>query len=108
MNGVWNSGRGMKVDDEQCEGFGDQVCPQKVHMQKEATTSWEVELTKYVQPVTRGVGGGTINGGVSGYSRWFWWALYLRVRVERHMDLEIGLVEKQDEEVEEGLDLGSE
>jgi hypothetical protein len=30
------------------------------------------------------------------------------VRVERHMDLEIGLVEKQDEEVEEGLDLGSE
>jgi hypothetical protein len=30
------------------------------------------------------------------------------VRVERHMDLEIGLVERQDEEVEEGHDLGSE
>jgi hypothetical protein len=30
------------------------------------------------------------------------------VRVERYMDLEINLVEKQDKEVEEGLDLGSE
>jgi hypothetical protein len=30
------------------------------------------------------------------------------VKVERYMDFEIGLVEKQDEEIEEGLDLGSE
>jgi hypothetical protein len=30
------------------------------------------------------------------------------VRVERYMDFWIGLVEKQDEEVEEGPDLGSE
>ncbi len=77
-------------------------------MQKEATTSREVGLTKHVQPITRGLGGGTINGDVGGYSRWFWWAFYLRVRVERYMDFWIGLVEKQDEEVEEGPDLGSE
>ncbi len=30
------------------------------------------------------------------------------MKVERYMDFEIGLVEKQDEEIEEGLDLGSE
>jgi len=28
------------------------------------------------------VGGGYINGGVGGYSRWFWWALYSRVKIE--------------------------
>jgi hypothetical protein len=38
-------------------------------MQKEATTSREVGLTKHVQPITRGLGGGTINGDVGGYSR---------------------------------------
>jgi hypothetical protein len=77
-------------------------------MQKEATTSWEVGLTKHVQPVTRRLGAGTINGGVGGYWRWFWWALYLKARVEMYMDFEIGLVEKQDEEVKERPDLVSE
>jgi hypothetical protein len=59
-------------------------------------------LTKHVQLVIGGL------GGLNNYSRWFWWALYLRVKVERYMDLEISLVEKQDEEVKEGVDLGSE
>jgi hypothetical protein len=31
-------------------------------------------------PITRGVGGGNINGGVSGCSRQFLWAFYLRVK----------------------------
>ncbi len=49
MSGVWGNGRGVKGDDEQCEGFGDWVCPQVVHMQEEATTSWEGGLTKHDQ-----------------------------------------------------------
>ncbi len=55
-----------------------------------------------------GFKGGTINGSVGDCLRWFWWALYLRAKVEKYMDLKIRLVEKQNEQVEEGANLRNE
>jgi hypothetical protein len=52
--------------------------------------------------VIRRLGGGNINGGDGGYSRQFWWAL--GERWERYVDSQ-GLVEKEDEEMEERVGL---
>jgi hypothetical protein len=57
--------------------------------------------------MTRKVGGGNINGGVNGCSRQFWWAFYLKAKVGKvHGSCRCwGMVEKEDEKVEEGVDL---
>jgi hypothetical protein len=53
--------------------------------------------------VIRGLGGGNINGGDGGYSRRFWWAL--GEGGKGMWILNQGLVEKEDEEMEEGVGL---
>jgi len=53
--------------------------------------------------VIKGLGGGNINDGDGGYSRWFWWALGEGGRGT--WILSQGLVQKEDEEVEEGVGL---
>jgi len=49
-----------------------------------------------------------VNGGVGDYSRWFCGHYIQGHGWEKYMDLKLGLVQKEDEEVKEGVGLSRE